>query len=63
MGSKLVSASCDFVTDGVNGKLKFAWAAGDIDRPGDWAGTVVMNKTGVVAKSYKFTMVVEEAVA
>jgi len=62
MGSKLISATCTFVTDGTDGKLKFSWADGDVDRPGAWAGTVVMNKTNVVAKSYKFTMKVEEAV-
>jgi hypothetical protein len=59
---KTVTATATFLSDGTDGKVTWSFANGDIDRPGKWTGQIVLNKTGVVAKSFPITMDVKEAV-
>lgn len=59
---KSVTLSASFVTDGVDGKVQFSPADGDISQAGTWDGQItLLINTGVVAKTMKFKMPVEES--
>jgi len=52
-----------FITDGSDGQLQITPSNGDIDRVGVWKGQIKLTKSGVVSKSYIFTMDVGEDIA
>ena len=49
---KTVSAAISFNGDGSDGVVSWVWAAGDIDRPGDWEVQLTLNTGGSRVKSY-----------
>ena len=63
-GHKVVTATATFVTDGTNGKIKFSFTKGDVDRDGTWEGTVELGlaSDSELAKSYLFELDVGGAV-
>ena len=60
---KIVSATLSFLTDGTDGNLTFAFAAGDIDRPGDWKCQVELTTASAVLKSIPFIMDVSQDIS
>lgn len=58
-GTKTVTNTATFTTDGTDGKLDFSFSIGEIDRPGRWEGQVELSKTGGESKSDLFEMNVE----
>lgn len=63
-GSKIVTATAAFVSDGTEGKVKFSFAKNSIDRDGTWKGTVELGTVAdsELAKTYLFEMAVGQAV-
>ena len=53
-GSKEVTCTGSFNTDGSDGKIDFAFASGDIDRPGLWKAQVVLFLTATKQKAAYF---------
>ena len=51
-GTRVVSATVSFNTDGTDGKVTWTWAATDIDRPGDWTVQIVLNSASARIKSF-----------
>ena len=63
-GSKIVTATASFSTDGTNGQIDFSFTKNSIDRDGTWKGTVELGTSGdsELAKTYLFEMNVGGAV-
>lgn len=59
---KTVSVTAAFQSTGSDGKITFTPGDGDIDRPGNWTGQIVLSGASKVIKTSKFTVVVEAAV-
>ena len=63
-GSKIVTATATFTSDGTDGKVKFSFAKNNIDRDGTWKGTVELGTAAdsELAKTYLFELQVGGAV-
>jgi len=62
-GGKRVTATVSFSTDGTDGIISWTWAAGDIDRPGDWQVQIALNSGSARIKTYIAQMPVIPALA
>lgn len=51
-GRGVRTATADYVSDGSDGQLSFAWADGDIDQSGPWKVQAELHKTGELFKTY-----------
>jgi len=61
-GTKTVSATGSFATDGTDGGVAWSYSTGTyLDRDGTWDGQVVLTKTGYKTKSYPFQMEVAKS--
>lgn len=60
-GRKTAISTGAYTTDGTDGKVQFSWAAGDIDRGGDWKIQIEFHKTNTIALSYISIMEVGDA--
>lgn len=58
-GKGTLTMTASFVTDGTDGKVKITPAAGDFDQKRKYDGRVTLNKSGVVAPSFTFTLIVK----
>jgi len=59
---KTVSFTAAFQSTGSDGKITFTPVDGNIDRPGNWTGQIVLTGASKVLKTAKFTVVVDAAV-
>jgi len=60
-GTKTVTASGAFVTDGSDGAIAWAFTSDSyLDRPGTWEGQAELTKTGFSVKSLPFDVPVEK---
>jgi len=60
--NKEVSCTASFTSDGSDGRISFAFAAGDLSESGDWVGTVELRiSTTTLTKSDQFIMEVAQA--
>ena len=63
-GTKTVSVTGSFATDGTNGKIAWAYSTGTyIDRDGIWSGQIVLTKTGYKTKSFPFQIEVAKSLS
>ena len=51
-GKKTVTATVTFNSDGIDGKVSFSWASGDIDESGDWELQITLNSGSARVKSF-----------
>jgi hypothetical protein len=59
---KTITYTAYIVTTGVDGKLYFVPADGDLDRPGEWTGLIKLTNTAVgVTKSQPFVISILES--
>lgn len=47
-----VSRTVSFNSDGADGVVSWTWAAGNIDRPGDWEVQIVLNSASARIKTF-----------